>query len=140
MTPVQIQSPTERERDSGVHGVEKRLKARAELLHDAALSSALWSVGVLTFPDWTPYGGNLSSYKGQMGRRKDNSIGFSAYQMVCCCLAVSNETEAEATRSAPLFEGPEELDVPGAGFADLYPWPRKIISQPLVVFEEATEL
>jgi len=30
-----------------------------ELLHDAALASALWGIRVLTFPDWTPYRRNL---------------------------------------------------------------------------------
>jgi len=78
--------------------------------------------------------------KSQPGRRKDASIGFSAHQMVCCCLAISNETEGETRRSAALFEGARGLDAPGAGFADFYPRPGEIISQPLVVFEEATEL
>lgn len=53
VTPVQVWSPTER--DSGVHGVKKKLEERMESLHDAALASALWSIRVLAFPDWTPY-------------------------------------------------------------------------------------
>ena len=47
---------TNRRRDSGVQGVKKRARVRrAQLLHDAALSSTLWGVRVLAFPDWTPY-------------------------------------------------------------------------------------
>ena len=49
-TPV-----TDRGRDNGVHGVEQRPKVGMQLLHDAALSSALRSVRVLAFSDWTPY-------------------------------------------------------------------------------------
>jgi hypothetical protein len=61
--------------------------------------------------------------------------------MICCCLAVTNQ--AKATQSASSLDRPRNLrvfDAPGAGFADLYPWPREIISQPLVVFKKTTEL
>lgn len=57
--------------------------------------------------------------------------------MICRCLAVSNQTRT--TRSASSSDEPRGVDVPGAGFANLYSWPREIVSQPLVVFKEAAE-
>ena len=68
-------------------------------------------------------------------------MAFGAYQMICCCLAVPNQTRA--THSAPSLDSQRNIegdDLPGTGLADLYPWPREIVSQPLVVFEKTAEL
>lgn len=61
--------------------------------------------------------------------------------MICRCFAVPNQTRTtELVFSLDGRMKPEGLDVPGAGLADLYPRPREIVSQPLVVFEQAAEL
>lgn len=61
--------------------------------------------------------------------------------MICRCFAVPNETKS--TRLMLSLDGPikpERRGLPGAGLADLYPRPCEIVSQPLVVFEQTTEL